>query len=97
MVLTSRYSSPQLRKQIEITLTMLPLLIVLDPVLPSKDFPSLRQRSTKPVHTWKREDLESDADGFILLLKALLDAWFTHLAMDYFHPMNLWDSDPITR
>jgi hypothetical protein len=38
--------------------------------------------------------LEPDSDGFNLLLKALLDAEFTHLTMDCFRLMKLWDSDP---
>jgi hypothetical protein len=60
-------------------------------VLASK---GLRSEVEKACSYLKREQLEPDTDGFNLLLKALLDAEFTHLTMDCFRLMKLWDSDP---
>ncbi|GJN02597.1 hypothetical protein PR202_ga19964 [Eleusine coracana subsp. coracana] len=60
-------------------------------VLASK---GLRSEVEKACSYLKREQLEPDTEGFNLLLKALLDAGFTQLAMDCFRLMKLWDSDP---
>ncbi|WVZ86082.1 hypothetical protein U9M48_032923 [Paspalum notatum var. saurae] len=60
-------------------------------VLASK---GLQSEVDKACSYLKREQLEPDTDGFNLLLKALLDAGFTQLAMDCFRLMKLWDSDP---
>ncbi|KAL6882563.1 hypothetical protein ACP4OV_011253 [Aristida adscensionis] len=54
----------------------------------------LRSEVDKACSYLKREQLEPDTDGFNLLLKTLLDAEFTQLAMDCFRLMKLWDSDP---
>ncbi|CAL5068434.1 unnamed protein product [Urochloa decumbens] len=54
----------------------------------------LRSEVDKACSYLKREQLEPDTEGFNLLLKALLDAGFTQLALDCFRLMKLWDSDP---
>lgn len=54
----------------------------------------LQSEVDKACSYLKREQLEPDTEGFNLLLKALLDAGFTQLAMDCFRLMKLWDSDP---
>lgn len=60
-------------------------------VLASK---GLQSEVDKVCSYLKREKLEPDTDGFNLLLKALLNAGLTQLAMDCFRLMKLWDSDP---
>ncbi|OAY63262.1 pentatricopeptide repeat-containing protein At2g36240-like [Ananas comosus] len=42
----------------------------------------------------KAESLEADTEGFNSLLKVLLEFGFTHLAVDCFRLMKLWESDP---
>lgn len=42
----------------------------------------------------KSESLEADTEGFNSLLKVLLQFGFTHLAVDCFRLMKLWEGDP---